>query len=58
MIEKKIVEYKLVTALGKDGFSKKVMEMINEGWQPLEGGFCVGHTSSSREFVQAMVKYE
>lgn len=56
--EKKIVEYKLVASAGKDRLSKTITQMISEGWQPLDGGFCVSYTGSSKEFVQAMVKYE
>jgi len=61
-MEKKVIDYNVVTACYHDDFVSLVRERMNEGWQPLGSvsvATCIGNYSGVQTtFAQAMVKYE
>lgn len=57
-MERKIVDYRIVTQLFADDVDDEVHELMKDGWQP-QGGVAVMVTlKGNTRFYQAMVKYE
>lgn len=53
----KIIEYTIVRLHINEGdthFTKRIQDLIEEGWQPLGGGM----TNDGTHFTQSMVKYD